>query len=437
MGLFVESEVQGRSRLSFWFVPLGQANKPPTQLHLISANTSTKTQRIISIKSTPLQDVLQHNRGKFIAGADNSAFERCSERSESGGSGGKHLESGGKHLESGGKHLESGGKHLESGGKRLESGGEHSKVAGRTSKVARPVLRDVRRAYEKAKLRVILLDYDVEPQGVLRPDDRAPDRVLRDKGTIETLKRLASDPKNQVWIMTARVEGTLPSYIRKIPNLKIAENHGTCIKVAEGQEVPVLPVLKTDKKSFMRKILGEVIESKSVDVYQNEHCVPIASRSITGIQSSIHQPSTVPGRAKSIIEGRYHVDLADIPEDLVSNILEFLEAKEYLDYSWIAIPEGLSSTFRIRLICHDFYNKGTLAQILLDNLIKQEEPFFAISFGDSRADEPMHKAMNSEEQFSVFVTKDSTAKSSAYYELQDDKAVKALLKSLTRPAPSK
>ncbi|POW06323.1 hypothetical protein PSHT_10426 [Puccinia striiformis] len=401
MGLFVESEVQGRSRLSFWFVPLGQANKPPTQLHLISANTSTKTQRIISIKSTPLQDVLQHNRGKFIAGADNSAFERCSERSESGGSGGKHLESGGKHLESGGKHLESGGKHLESGGKRLESGGEHSKVAGRTSKVARPVLRDVRRAYEKAKLRVILLDYD----GVLRPDDRAPDRVLRDKGTIETLKRLASDPKNQVWIMTARVEGTLPSYIRKIPNLKIAENHGTCIKVAEGQEVPVLPVLKTDKKSFMRKILGEVIE--------------------------------IPGRAKSIIEGRYHVDLADIPEDLVSNILEFLEAKEYLDYSWIAIPEGLSSTFRIRLICHDFYNKGTLAQILLDNLIKQEEPFFAISFGDSRADEPMHKAMNSEEQFSVFVTKDSTAKSSAYYELQDDKAVKALLKSLTRPAPSK
>ncbi|POW12359.1 hypothetical protein PSTT_04667, partial [Puccinia striiformis] len=379
---------------------------------LISANTSTKTQRIISIKSTPLQDVLQHNRGKFIAGADNSAFERCSERSESGGSGGKHLESGGKHLESGGKHLESGGKHLESGGKHLESGekhlesgGEHSKVAGRTSKVARPVLRDVRRAYEKAKLRVILLDYDVEPQGVLRPDDRAPDRVLRDKGTIETLKRLASDPKNQVWIMTARVEGTLPSYIRKIPNLKIAENHGTCIKVAEGQEVPVLPVLKTDKKSFMRKILGEVIE--------------------------------IPGRAKSIIEGRYHVDLADIPEDLVSNILEFLEAKEYLDYSWIAIPEGLSSTFRIRLICHDFYNKGTLAQILLENLIKQEEPFFAISFGDSRADEPMHKAMNSEEQFSVFVTKDSTAKSSAYYELQDDKAVKALLKSLTRPAPSK
>ncbi|KAH9460760.1 hypothetical protein Pst134EB_008919 [Puccinia striiformis f. sp. tritici] len=281
--------------------------------------------------------------------------------------------------------------------------GSSSKVAGRTSKVARPVLRDVRRAYEKAKLRVILLDYD----GVLRPDDRAPDRVLRDKGTIETLKRLASDPKNQVWIMTARVEGTLPSYIRKIPNLKIAENHGTCIKVAEGQEVPVLPVLKTDKKSFMRKILGEVIEKY------------------------------FPGRAKSIIEGRYHVDLADIPEDLVSNILEFLEAKEYLDYSWIAIPEGLSSTFRIRLICHDFYNKGTLAQILLDNLIKQEEPFFAISFGDSRADEPMHKAMNSEEQFSVFVTKDSTAKSSAYYELQDDKAVKALLKSLTRPAPSK
>ncbi|KAI9624881.1 hypothetical protein KEM48_008663 [Puccinia striiformis f. sp. tritici PST-130] len=269
--------------------------------------------------------------------------------------------------------------------------GRSSKVAGRTSKVARPVLRDVRRAYEKAKLRVILLDYDVEPQGVLRPDDRAPDRVLRDKGTIETLKRLASDPKNQVWIMTAR----------------IAENHGTCIKVAEGQEVPVLPVLKTDKKSFMRKILGEVIEKY------------------------------FPGRAKSIIEGRYHVDLADIPEDLVSNILEFLEAKEYLDYSWIAIPEGLSSTFRIRLICHDFYNKGTLAQILLDNLIKQEEPFFAISFGDSRADEPMHKAMNSEEQFSVFVTKDSTAKSSAYYELQDDKAVKALLKSLTRPAPSK
>ncbi|KAI7964353.1 hypothetical protein MJO29_004780 [Puccinia striiformis f. sp. tritici] len=394
MGLFVESEVQGRSRLSFWFVPLGQANKPPTQLHLISANTSTKTQRIISIKSTPLQDVLQHNRGKFIAGADNSAFERCSERSESGGSGGKHLESGGKHLESGGKHLESGGKHLESGGKHLESGEKHLESGGEQFESGGEKFESGGQNFKSSKT-------------CASGCTTAPDRVLRDKGTIETLKRLASDPKNQVWIMTARVEGTLPSYIRKIPNLKIAENHGTCIKVAEGQEVPVLPVLKTDKKSFMRKILGEVIEKY------------------------------FPGRAKSIIEGRYHVDLADIPEDLVSNILEFLEAKEYLDYSWIAIPEGLSSTFRIRLICHDFYNKGTLAQILLDNLIKQEEPFFAISFGDSRADEPMHKAMNSEEQFSVFVTKDSTAKSSAYYELQDDKAVKALLKSLTRPAPSK
>ncbi|POV94532.1 hypothetical protein PSHT_16147 [Puccinia striiformis] len=431
MGLFVESEVQGRSRLSFWFVPLGQANKPPTQLHLISANTSTKTQRIISIKSTPLQDVLH------ITVAPSSAALSVANQAEVVGSTSKVVGSTSKVVGSTSKVVGSTSKVVGSTSKVVGSTskvarstskvvgssskvvGRSSKVAGRTSKVARPVLRDVRRAYEKAKLRVILLDYD----GVLRPDDRAPDRVLRDKGTIETLKRLASDPKNQVWIMTARVEGTLPSYIRKIPNLKIAENHGTCIKV-EGQEVPVLPVLKTDKKSFMRKILGEVIESKSVDVYQNEHCVPIASRSITGIQSSIHQPSTVPGRAKSIIEGRYHVDLADIPEDLVSNILEFLEAKEYLDYSWIAIPEGLSSTFRIRLICHDFYNKGTLAQILLDNLIKQEEPFFAISFGDSRADEPMHKAMNSEEQFSVFVTKDSTAKSSAYYELQDDKQSK-------------
>ncbi|OAV89640.1 hypothetical protein PTTG_28620 [Puccinia triticina 1-1 BBBD Race 1] len=116
--------------------------------------------------------------------------------------------------------------------------------------------------YKESEQRLILLDYD----GVLRPNRR----YYIDQEDLEftkALKKLAANPMNEVWIITARGQNMLPSFIRKIPMLNLGESSGTELQVQKGQ-VPFLEGLDLDMsevdKKFRRFVNGSLPKFKLV-----------------------------------------------------------------------------------------------------------------------------------------------------------------------------
>jgi len=83
----------------------------------------------------------------------------------------------------------------------------------------------IRNAYEKAQKRLIILDYD----GTISPFKYKPEDAFPTKDILDTLRDLASDPKNKIVISSGRDVHTLESWLGTLP-LDMAAEHGAFYK---------------------------------------------------------------------------------------------------------------------------------------------------------------------------------------------------------------
>ncbi|EFP88639.1 uncharacterized protein PGTG_14844 [Puccinia graminis f. sp. tritici CRL 75-36-700-3] len=113
---------------------------------------------------------------------------------------------------------------------------------------------EIREDYKSATMRYIFLDFD----GVLGPK-RPGSRDKQDKTVVRALKKLAANPNNQVWIITARYWEGLPDFIRNIPGIHLGEKVGTQIHVPENEEIPKLPIFQ-EKKTMMKEKISKIFE---------------------------------------------------------------------------------------------------------------------------------------------------------------------------------
>ncbi len=90
--------------------------------------------------------------------------------------------------------------------------------------------------FHQRRKRLILLDYD----GTLQPIVRKPEEATPSRQTIAALKRLSSDPKNDVVVISGRDQATLEKWLRNLP-ISLAAEHGATLK---------RPSWKTWHKSF-------------------------------------------------------------------------------------------------------------------------------------------------------------------------------------------
>ena len=86
--------------------------------------------------------------------------------------------------------------------------------------------------YSCSSRRLIMLDYD----GTLVPFAADPCSVSPDSILLELLSELASDPRNDVAVLSGRQRSDLHQYFRKIPITLVAE-HGLWIKRTGGEWV--------------------------------------------------------------------------------------------------------------------------------------------------------------------------------------------------------
>ncbi|ORY13239.1 alpha,alpha-trehalose-phosphate synthase-like protein subunit Tps2 [Clohesyomyces aquaticus] len=80
--------------------------------------------------------------------------------------------------------------------------------------------------YRKAKKRLFMFDYD----GTLTPIVRDPQAAIPSDRVIRTLKTLASDPNNAVWIISGRDQKFLDEWMGSISELGLSAEHGSFMR---------------------------------------------------------------------------------------------------------------------------------------------------------------------------------------------------------------
>lgn len=125
--------------------------------------------------------------------------------------------------------------------------------------------------YKKAKKRLFLFDYD----GTLTPIVREPSAAIPTDKILRTLKKLAADEKNQLWIVSGRDQAFLEEWLGDIKELGLSAEHGSFIRypndhkwvnltsdLSMGWQQDVIDVFQF----FTERTQGSFIEQKSVAI---------------------------------------------------------------------------------------------------------------------------------------------------------------------------
>ncbi|EUC49564.1 glycosyltransferase family 20 protein [Bipolaris oryzae ATCC 44560] len=86
--------------------------------------------------------------------------------------------------------------------------------------------------YRQAKKRLFMFDYD----GTLTPIVKDPQAAIPSDRVIRTLKTLAADPTNAVWIISGRDQAFLDEWMGHIPELGLSAEHGSFMRPPRCQE---------------------------------------------------------------------------------------------------------------------------------------------------------------------------------------------------------
>jgi len=244
----------------------------------------------------------------------------------------------------------------------------------------------IRKHYQRARNRCLLLDYDGTLVPFTRmPADAAPDQALKD-----LLLRLSGDPRNHVVIISGRDTASLEKWLGMLPVSLVAE-HGASFKMKNTpwqQLVSVSDLWKEEIRRVMQlfviRCAGSFIEEKSNTIaWHYRNCQAglgfSRSRELLNTLSQLIQNTTL-----QVVDGNKVVELR------------------------------LSG-----------FDKGATAL----KIIKETDPDFVLCIGDDTTDEDMFKALEGE----AYTIKVSNGASAAQYTVLSQQQVLPLLNLLTMP----
>lgn len=244
----------------------------------------------------------------------------------------------------------------------------------------------IRRHYQKAKNRCLLLDYD----GTLVPFSRIPSEAAPDNNVRDLLKRLSDDENNHVVIISGRDMSSLDRWLGSFPVTLVAE-HGASSRM-RNQPWQQQIVLSDGWKEEIRRVMqlfvircaGSFIEEKTNTIawhYRNTQ---------TGLGFS---------RSR---------ELLNTLSQLIQNTsLQVIDGNKVVEVRIAGFDKGASAL----------------------KIVGEMDPDFVLCLGDDTTDEDMFKALEGK----AYTIKVNNGASAAQYTILSQQQVLPLLNSLLVP----
>jgi len=257
-----------------------------------------------------------------------------------------------------------------------------SKADVKTPKINSKNQRKIIEAFQKAKRKAILLDYD----GTLVPFHEKPEAATPDQKLIELLQALCQQPNTDIAIISGRDQSFMNNCLRNLPLTLVAE-HGHYVKYKENKwkgstrgDKQWMSDIMSIFESFMDRTPGTFIEEKHNSLVW-------------------HYRKTDP----ELADGRV-VELKTVLSSLISDQLIVMDMDKALEVVDRQIDKGTAVT----------------------EIIGQNHYDFILCIGDDVTDENMFSALP-DSAFTIKVGKKPTV---ASYSIEGVYQVKALLEAL-------
>ena len=258
-------------------------------------------------------------------------------------------------------------------------------VSQRTKHITPAIEAEITTRYKKASRRHLFLDYD----GTLVPFSKHPKLAVPNEDLISLLRRIASDPKTFVTIISGRDSATLEEWFNDLPVNLVAE-HGASVRMKNGQWVhhreidqSWKPIMRPTMELYAQRSPGSFLEEKTHTLawhYRNVH------------------PELGFIRSRELLDNLHH---------LVRNTpLQIIDGNKVIE---------------VRISGVD---KGSVAKKFLET----EDYDFIMAVGDDKTDEDMFKALADK----AVTVKIGSAHTAAQYNLTSQNEVHHLLNQLTK-----
>ncbi|GAB2973136.1 bifunctional alpha,alpha-trehalose-phosphate synthase (UDP-forming)/trehalose-phosphatase [Mucilaginibacter puniceus] len=241
-------------------------------------------------------------------------------------------------------------------------------------------------AYNLAKQRLILLDYD----GTLVGFTKDPLHATPGNELIELLETIAADPKNDVYIISGRNSNTLQQWLGALPIGIIAE-HG----------------------AVTRPLAGDWLSENAADILDWKPKIESVMNAYTE-----RCPGTFVEHKRFSLA--WHYRTADNSDGVISAKELFEELSKTTALLDLDILNG-NKVIEVR-------NKGINKGVAVSKLLKKKEYDFILCIGDDKTDEDMFKKIAHKP--GAFTIKVGNDESFANYKVSNPGEVKSLLQSL-------
>lgn len=252
--------------------------------------------------------------------------------------------------------------------------------------------------YKKAAQRLLLFDYD----GTLTPIVREPSAAIPTDKVLRTLKKLAADTNNQIWIISGRDQAFLEEWLGDIKELGLSAEHGSFIRHPNDDHwVNLTSEINMDWQKdvievfqfFTERTQGSFIEQKSVAITWHYRKA---------------DPDYGAFQAK---ECQTHLEQTIVQEYPV----EVLSGKANLEVR----PKNI--------------NKGEIVKNLVNKYPPSQRPEFILCAGDDKTDEDMfrmlrkcHDKVREEDIYSVTVGASSKMTTATWHLLEPADVISTL-----------
>lgn len=255
----------------------------------------------------------------------------------------------------------------------------------KTSSISDHVAAEFKDQYAQASKRLIFLDYD----GTLVPFTKDPLKAVPSQELLQLLKRLASDNKNKLVIISGRKKDTLNEWLGDLP-LDIIAEHGSWTKEKNGKWEVSEDLTGDWKQDFKSMLEGYELRTPGSFVEEKDFSLAWHYRKVETALGEL--------RAKEIATN-FKYQIAD-------RGLQLLEGHKVIEIKSILINKGVA----------------------VEKWLKKNPAAFNLAIGDDMTDEDTFKAMPA----GSITIKVGIGPSEAQYFIESPEKVSELLDNLSK-----